>query len=459
MDKKDIRIQELERENAYLKEENKRLHALVASLLTRIEELERRLGLNSNNSSKPPSSDGLRKTSQSRSLRNSDSNKFGGQKGHQGNTLNQTDNPDVAIEYHPTNCSACGDSLEKVIETNIVKRQEIDVLIEKQIIEHKALIKICHCGKKNIGVTPKHIKAPVQFGPNIQAMSVYLTNQFISKNRIEDIFQDLFEIKISDTTLISFDESCAKKLTLFNEVVLEAIKKAAVKHVDETGMRIASKTEWVHLISTELLTHYRVDEKRGNLLKNIVGKIVHDHWKPYFTLDNVIHVLCNAHHLRELRAIIELDKETWAQNMYDLLKNASQLVGPSSEQQQNISGEYDKIIDEGLKYHEKLGQFKKNSRKKRPGHNLLIRLRDFKMETLRFLYDNVPFSNNLAERDLRMIKLKQKVSGSFRTKSGAHSYLMIRSFISTIQKQGKNILQYIRDVIDDKLDVYSLIPG
>lgn len=188
--------------------------------------------------------------------------------------------------------------------------------------------------------------------------------------------------------------------------------------------------------------------------------MVHDHWKPYFTLDEVIHVLCNAHHLRELRTLIELDKELWAQNMYDLLKNASQLVNFLPEQQQDISKQYDKIIEEGLRYHEKLGQFKIGSRKKRPGHNLLIRLRDFKTETLRFLYDDeVPFTNNVAERDLRMIKLKQKVSGSFRTKSGANSFLKTRSFISTVQKQGKNILKHILDVFNDKLDISSLVPS
>jgi transposase len=446
MDKKDLRIQELE--------------VLVSSLFKRIEELERRLGLNSGNSSKPPSSDGLRKASKARSLRDSNSNKFGGQVGHKGNTLNQTDSPNITVNHAPIACSACGDSLENVLEADVIEKQEIDILIQKQIIAHKASVKICRCGKKNTGIMPEHIKAPVQFSTNIRAMSVYLTNQFISKSRIEDIFQDLFGVTITDTTLMLFDEECAQKLTLFNDTALDAIKKAAVKHADETGMRVVGKTEWVHLISTALLTHYRLDKKRGSLLQGIIGKIVHDHWKPYFTLDEVIHVLCNAHHLRELRALIELDKEIWAQYMYDLLKDASKLVSPLPAQQQKISGQYDQIIEEGLKHHESLEPFKAGSRKKRPGHNLLIRLRDFKAETLRFLYDvEAPFTNNAAERDLRMIKLKQKVSGSFRTKSGAKAFLATRSFISTVQKQSKNILKHIRDVFNDTLDVHSLVPG
>ncbi|HLJ31960.1 MAG TPA: IS66 family transposase [Candidatus Babeliales bacterium] len=452
MDKKDLRIQELERENAELKK-------TITKLLARIEELERRLGLNSGNSSKPPSSDGLRKASKTRSLRDSNSNKFGGQVGHKGNTLNQTDNPDATINYDPIACSACGCSLENVVETGVIEKQEVDIVLKKQVTAHKASIKICSCGKKSTGIMPEHIKAPVQFSANIRAISVYLTNQFISKSRIANLFQDLFGVTITDTTLMLFDEECAQKLTLFNDVVLDAIKKAAIKYADETGMRVAGKNEWVHLISTTLLTHYRLDEKRGSLLQGIVGKIVHDHWKPYFTLDEVIHVLCNAHHLRELRALIELDKEVWAQHMYDLLKNASKLVNPLPAQQQNISEQYDQIIEEGLKYHESLGQFKAGSRKKRPGHNLLIRLRDFKTETLRFLYDDeVPFTNNAAERDLRMVKLKQKVSGSFRKRSGAKVFLAIRSFVSTIQKQGKNILEYIKDVFNDTFDISSLVP-
>ena len=456
MDKKDLRIKELERENEQLKKEVTELREQIAILQRQIEELKRRLGLNSDNSSKPPSSDGLRKTHTSRS---SNSEKFGGQVDHKGDTLKQTDNPDHTIKYDPAMCEACGNSLENIAESDVIERQEVDIIVEKQIIAHKASVKKCTCGKKNIGTMPKHIQGPVQFSPNIQAMSVYLTNHFISKNRIEDIFWDLFNISISDTTLMSFDEECAEKLIPFNEAALEAIKKATIKHLDETGLRVASETEWVHVISTALLTHYRLDEKRGSLLAGIIGKIVHDHWKPYFTLDDVIHVLCNAHHLRELKAIIEFDKESWAQDMYDLLRNASQLLNASPEKQQEISEKYDQIVASGIFYHEALEPFKPGSRKKRPGHNLLIRLRDFKTETLRFLYDaDVPFTNNLAERDIRMIKLKQKVSGSFRTKAGANTFLAIRSFISTVQKQNKNIFQHITDLFNNTFDVKSLVP-
>jgi transposase len=454
MDAKDRRIKELE---DIVAAQAKRIDELLA----RIEELERGLALYSGNSSKPPSSDGLRKKSKNRSLREFSAHKFGGQIGHKGNTLKQTDAPDITITYDVERCSSCGNSLAGTTATEIVEKQEIDVVVKKVVTAHKASVKVCCCcGKKNTAVMPEHIKAPVQYGANIRAMGVYLTNQFIAKDRISEIFQDLFQLPISDTVLMAFDEECAKKLALFNETVLEVIKKAAVKHVDETGMRIASKTQWVHVISTALLTHYRVDQKRGSILKGIVGKIVHDHWKPYFTIGDVLHALCNAHHLRELKALIEVDEESWAQDMYTLLKEASYLEAPSPEKQQEISDKYDQIVTAGFKHHNGLKPFKPNSRKRRPGHNLLIRLRDFKVETLRFLYDpTVPFTNNLAERDLRMIKLKQKVSGSFRTERGAHIFAAIRSFVSTIKKQNKNVLQYLKSVFNDQFNLHDLVPG
>jgi transposase len=451
MDAKDRRIAELERENDELKE-------TIKSLLARIEELERRLALNSNNSSKPPSSDGLRKQSKNRSLRETGNKKFGGQVGHVGDTLKQVENPDIVKEYDSTTCAACGDSLAESPVEEVIEKQEVDVVIKKQIIAHKASIRVCKCGTKNTHM-PKHMKAPVQYSANIRAIGVYLGQQFIPKDRTSDVFRDIFGVEISDTTLMKFDEECAEKLIHFNKAALEAIKKATVKYMDESGIRIMKKTEWVHVISTALLTHYRIDPKRGSLLEGIIGKIIHDHWKPYFTLEDVLHALCNAHHLRELKALIEIEKEVWAKEMFELLKNTSRLENPTAEQQQAISDQYDQIVVKGLAHHVGLGQLKPNSTKKRVGHNLLIRLRDFKTETLRFLYDSeIPFTNNLAERDIRLVKLKQKVSGGFRTHLGAEIFVAIRSLVSTVQKQGKSIFQYLIDIFNDCFDLHSLIP-
>ena len=453
MNAKDQRIQELER--IVIAQA-----AQIEMLLARIAELERRLALNSSNSSKPPSSDGLRKASKNRSLRETDNKKFGGQIGHKGDTLKPTITPDIIQEHNTEACVACGDSLQDIAVTETIVRQETDVVVQKVVTEHRALVKICRCGTKNTGTMPEQMKAPVQYSANVRALAVYLTNQFISKDRISRMFEDLFQLPISDTTLIGFDEECAEKLVIFNEKILEIIKNDIVKHLDETGMRVAGKTHWVHVISTTLLTHYRINPKRGDLLQGIINKIVHDHWKPYFTLEDVIHVLCNAHHLRELRALIELDEESWALEMYSLLKDASQLKNPSPEQQQEISSRYDQIVAAGLNYHEALGPFKLNSRKRRTGHNLALRLLNFKTEVLRFLYDSdVPFTNNQAERDLRMIKLKQKVSGCFRTFEGAQIFMAIRSFVSTVQKQNKNVFKYLSDLFNNQLDLSSLVPS
>ena len=457
MNTKDKKIQELELTVARQAKQLDAQAKQIKELLAQVDELKRRLALNSTNSSKPPSSDGLSKKNNNRSLRETDSKKFGGQFDHKGDTLNQTDAPDNTIEYTPEKCDACGDTLSGIEVDNIIERQEIDIEVKKIITAHKALVKICRCGKKNIGTMPERLKAPMQYGPDIRAMGAYLGNQFISKKRISNIFQDLFGIQISDTTLMTFDKELANKLEVFNNNAFNAIIKALIKCLDETGLRIAGKLYWVHVASTEFLTYYRIDPKRGSMLEGVTGKIVHDHLKTYFTIKNVEHVLCNAHHLRELRALIEFDKEEWARKMHDLLKKASRLIKPPPKEQEKISKKYDQIVKAGLQYHDSLGKLKENSCKKRPGHNLLIRLRDFKLETLLFLYDpNVPFTNNLAERDLRMIKLKQKVSGCFRTEKGAHDFASSRSFISTIQKQGLNVFQSISAVFNNSFDFNSL---
>lgn len=444
MDKKDLRIKELELQ--------------VKKLLEKIAELERKLNSNSTNSSKPPSSDGLRKATRTKSLRDSNSNKFGGQIGHKGNTLRQTDNPDIVKNYDPINCSACGNSLENNAIQETIERQEIDIIIKKQIIAHKATVKICNCGNSNTGNMPEHMKSPVQFSNNVKAIAVYLTNQFISKSRIEKMFFDIFGVNISDTTLMKFDTECAEKLIPFYESLALAVKNASIKHADETGIRIMGKTNWLHVLCNELLTYYRVHEKRGNMLDGITGTLVHDHWKPYFTM-KIVHALCNAHHLRELKSFIEIEKELWAKELFDLLKTASQIQESSPEQQATISKKYDTILADGLKYHKSIAPLKENSIKKRPGHNLLLRLRDFKDDVLRFLYDkDVPFTNNLAERDLRMMKLRQKVSGSFRTFNGAETFAIIRSFVSTSSKQTQNIFQALFGVFNNAFDLSSLVP-
>jgi transposase len=436
MDDKDKRISEQEKRIAELEK-------LLRQALARIEELERRLGLNSQTSSKPPSTDGLRKP-EPKSLRIS-SKPFGGQKGHKGKTLNQVEHPDQIIKIPVTNCSLCNESLCSQEQETTINRQVFDVEVKRTVTEYQAAVKVCTCGKRNVAEFPPQAAGPTQYGNSVKAFGVYLMQHFVPKDRCTQIFKDLFQIPISDTTLMSFEEQCAINFTPCYESIRVALGKSPLKHLDESGLRVKKTLHWLHVLSNSLMTFYHVDEKRGILWEGLVGLIVHDHWKSYFKVDGVTHALCNAHHLRELTACAELDKEPWAQGMIDLLLRALNYPKRNVEV---ISKQYDEIVNQGLFYHEKLLMPNHTNRKnarKRKGHNLLIRLRDYKAETLRFVTtEGVPFTNNQAEQDIRMVKVKQKVSGCFRSMDGAKEFAKIRSVISTARKQGLNLLEQLR---------------
>lgn len=452
MDKRDETIREQALIIEKLKEELKIAYS-------EIEKLKRRLGLNSSNSSKPPSSDGLQKKRTS-SGRKRNPGKFGGQRGHAGNTLPQIDNPDEVIEHSESACKNCNTSLDGVNPIKVTKRQVHDIIIKKVVKEHTSSVKICPCcNEENAGEFPEHVNAPAQYGPNVRAITVYLAQQFVPKDRLQQTMSDIFGVEISDTTLIKYDRECAENLEPFMSEVAQATKKALVKGADETGVRIDEETQWLHVLSTNSLTYYRVNSKRGDMLEDITGTVVHDHWKSYLKLSEASHAFCNAHHLRELRAVHELDLEPWAGKMTKLLLSALAIASPTKQEIQDIELQYDQIIQEGLTYHDKLGPPYHNRRKKRTGHNLLLRLQKFKNETLKFLNDpNVPFTNNLSERDLRMMKLHQKVSGCFRTPEGAQAFANIRSLVSTSRKQGLNIMQSLKSVVQQKFSVQTC-PG
>lgn len=435
MDTKDRRIKELE---AIVAAQAK----LIEELRAEIADLKRRFKLDSSNSSKPPSSDGLRKPSV-KSLREKTGKKFGGQAGHQGSTLKQVDNPDDIIEHHVDVCSSCGASLVNVAVEEEILRQEFDIELSKKIRSHRAFTKRCNCGALNSGM-PKHIVAPAQYGPEIRALGTYLSQQFLPKERTAEMFREVFGISISDTTLIQFDSECASNLVPFYDDAFATIMKSEIAHFDETSARVMGKTHWIHTSGTEQVTHYRISTKRGDIPQDFAGIAVHDHFVSYNKMANAQHAFCNAHHLRELKAIFEVDGDIWAHDMYILLKDASKIVQLSSEQLKSICDNYDAILKNAFELYEQPAI--RNLRyKRKPGHNLALRLNKCKAETLRFLYDvRVPFTNNLAERDLRMVKLKQKVSGCFRSDNGAQDFVITRSFISTIRKQHKDVYFYLK---------------
>ena len=440
MDEKDDLISKLIEENRLLRE--------------RIAELEKRLNKNSQNSSKPPSSDGFNKPpkNKNQSLREKGKLPSGGQAGHPGETLKQVAQPDKTIVYPLSHCPHCALDLSNSAIDGIMKRQVFDIPPPKiEVTEHQVELKYCGgCERTVQAPFPPEVTAPVQYGANIRSYSVYFNQaQLIPEDRLQQLFADIFKVSISTATLVSFGVGLSKDLQPFMSSVLQHIKTASRKHLDETGFRISSQTQWLHVASNDAVTYYHISPKRKSLLSKLKGIVCHDHWKPYYQLKRVKHALCNAHHIRELNALIEYEHEVWAKKMKRLLyfalkwKTYHQGCIPK-EEQKRLFILYNKIVVEGFKYHESLPDYSaKPARGRvahRTGYNLLMRLSNYRADVLRFVtVPEVPFSNNQAEQDIRMMKVKQKISGGFRTTEGAQVFVTVRSFISTMRKQGKNI--------------------
>jgi transposase len=441
--------------------------AQIKQLEARIKELEQRLNKNSSNSSKPPSSDGLGKPPRTTSLRENGKNNSGGQKSHKGETLKQIETPDIIEKHVLTTCPDCQQSLFQSPLLGVVKRQVFDIPPPKiEVIEHQAEVKYCTCCNKTVtALFPSGVRAPVQYGEVIRSWSVYYQYQhFIPEDRLQQLFSDLYGIQLATATLAGYNRIAFDALAPFEESLLALVKTAAVKNLDETGLRIAGKTQWLHVASTKSATYYHVSPKRKSLIDGLSGTVVHDHWKSYYTLFGVEHGLCNQHHLRELKAIIEYDHEPWASDMRRLLRVAlrcrhfhgSNVIPPGRLKW--LTTIYDRIIKTGLAFHTAKTPLpckgKQGRQPKRTGHNLLLRLFHYKQDVLRFLHDPaVAFTNNDAERDLRMMKCKQKVSGGFRTYQGAEQFARIRGFISTVRKRGLNVLSSIQTIFSDNIPI------
>ena len=451
-------MEEKEQQIAHLQKANEDLRQEIAILKEELQELKNRLNLNSRNSSKPPSSDGLRKRKVVHSLRSKTGKKSGGQKGHKGHTLEMKQEADEIIEHKLRNCRECGRDLNDVASKQVIRRQVFDLPKPKvQVTEHQSECKICPwCKASNKASFPESVKSPVSYGCGVKSWAIYLQHgQLIPEKRLAELFKDVFKLPISAASLASFAIELAPKLEKWMGLESKALAQAPVKHVDETGFRIAGKTSWLHSIGTEKATLYRAS-KRGDVPENLRGIVVHDHFKSYYSkIKGASHALCNAHHLRELKQLIENKKvkETWAQSMYRLLVLLSKLVKKpvALSVPDRFKKVYESVVARGLAYHQSLPQLakgKRGRRAKRKGHNLLIRLHDYKQDVLRCLEDDrVPFSNNLAERDLRMMKVKQKISGGFRSRGGAEVFCTIRSLLATARKQGFNHLSTIEHVL------------
>jgi len=292
------------------------------------------------------------------------------------------------------------------------------------------------------------------YGEGVRAYARYFNiHQFIPEERTAELLKDIFNCPISAATVANFTKGCANAFRGFTEAVRDIILKAPLKHMDETGFRVDGKLHWMHIMSTKDLTCYRIEKQRGKMQEGVTGTIVHDHLKSYYTILGVIHVLCNQHHLRELKDVGDNCKEPWGPQMARILRQACHAKNLAEAKDVRLKRSfvelfhrrYDAILAEAIAYHEGLEllpQKKKGRVKRRTGHNLALRLRDFKQDAVRFLENpDIPFTNNQGEQDGRMVKLRQKISGCFRSLQGAMDFATSRAVLSTARKQGWNIIE------------------
>lgn len=426
--------------------EYEQLLTRLSMLELRIKELEGMLNKNSHNSHKPPSSDGYKKKIQNN--REKSNRKVGGQLGHEGKTLQLVDNPDKVIEHKVKYCEHCGISLQNIPAKKYYRRQVYDLPpVKIEVTEHRVEVKQCSvCNKET--VADCDVVASVQYGERIKSMGIYLNQyQMLPFERSQELMEDLFGCSMSAKVLQQSNELCYDNLEqMVEEEIKESMICGTVMHNDETGIRCEGKTKWIHVYATGINTYYAMDDKRGkeamdriNILPLFGGNSVHDRWASYDKYDNCQHSYCNAHLLRDLKGEEENNK-SWAASMQTILLDAYALSQQEHTDHNDIAAiekRYDRIVKEAIKQEPipALELHKRGRKAKSKSLNLLECFRDKKKEVLKFLYDKtVPFDNNLAERDLRMVKLKQKISGCFRTKKGADVFCRIRSYISTVKK-------------------------
>lgn len=437
----------------------------INALEDRVEALENQQSKNSRNSSKPPSGDGFKK--QTKSLRPKSNRSSGGQEGHPGSTLEWSDEPEQVETHRVETCLGCGESLVNTAVAEWEVRQVHDLpLIQLEVTEHQCEVKCCsNCGVLNRGRFPQEAQNSVQYGAHLQGLIVYLMElQLLPSHRVCQLLAEVFGIEISEGTLYNVRSRCFEALAASEVEIHQALQGSEVVHFDETGFRVKNQLWWLHVACTDSLTFYFVHPKRGQLamdemdiLPHFAGTGVHDGFKSYAQY-GVLHGLCNAHHLRELVFIVERYQQDWANQMIALLGkmkdqvdeakgSGASALAPSAlaELEQN----YGDLLKLGFDTNppEPIAENAPKRRgrlKQSPAKNLLDRLQSQQDAVLRFLYDfEVPFDNNQAERDLRMMKLKQKISGCFRSPFGAQMFCRIRGYLSTMRKQGGNVLDAI----------------
>ncbi len=429
------------------------LKQIISKQEERIATLEGQLKQDSHNSHKPPSSDGLKRTT--KNVRPKTDRSSGAQPGHEGTTLKMVSTPHHVVKHAVTACSGCGRSLGRLQSKSYRRRQMFDVPTPRlEVTEHRCEIKECPaCGKTTTAAFPAGLTKAAQYGVNIKSIAAYLMHyQLLPSERTGAALSDLFGCCVAEGTLFRWAEELHTKLETPEQTVKEQLLQAPVLHSDETGLFCQAKLHWLHVNSTAHLTHYGVHPKRGTeamdaigILPRFGGTAIHDSWKPYFSYA-CTHSVCNAHILRELTFAHEEDHQRWAKDMKQLLLRIERSVDNARQRQQHsfsprslrrFERQYDRVLALALRHNprQRGSPHRRGRKKQTKTRNLIERLRTYRAAVLAFMYDfRVPFTNNQAERDLRMAKVKQKISGTFRSPRGADIFCRIRGYISTARK-------------------------
>ena len=441
-----------------LEAENRLLLARTQALEAENRELRARLDANSRNSHRPPSSEGLRKQP---ALPKKKSKAKGGQKGHQGKTLEMVSQADRTEECRAEVCS-CGQALSKVVMQVLERRQVFELPEPKlEVIEYQRLGCTCPaCGAAVSGRFPEGVSAPVQYGAGVKTLTTLLNVQgCLSYEKIRQLFSDLFGYELNEATILNGNERTHQALERCEQQIAQALCQAQSAHFDESGLRVEGRLHWLHSVSAERFTYLFVHDKRGkkalrseySLLPHFRGWAIHDCWSSYFTFGECRHAVCGAHLLRELLALQE-QKRKWAAAFRNYLLQLYDFTGQGRKalaagMRVWASRRYDELLALG-RVEEPPPEKKKGQRgraKGSKGYNLLQRLEKYKTAVLAFAFHAcVPFTNNQAERDLRPAKVKQKMAGCFRTLRGARIYARIQGFISTVRKHGLNVFKELR---------------
>ncbi len=440
--------------------------ARIAELEAMIVELERRVGRNPRNSSMPPSAEGLSKPPANRAERRKAKCRPGKQPGDEGHHLAQVSDPDEVLTHRPRRCRGCEGDLSEAEIVSVERRQVFEApQTRAHVTEHQLLKLRCSCGVETKAPAPSEATAPACYGPGVRALAVYLSvYQHVPYDRLAEIFADVLSMPVSVGAIKAMVAEAGGGLGLFLDVVTELLKDAPVVHFDETGGRVEGSLHWVHVASTSLYTLLLCHKRRGTVAMDDVGVIakmsgvaIHDGWKPYRAYE-VDHALCNAHHLRELADVFERFDQDWADEMITLLLDAKEAVEQAVAKGRprldattlhSMRVRYGKLVAKGWALNERPARATTGKWYQNTAVNLLNRLDTHRDDVLRFTVDfYVPFDNNQGERDIRMVKLQQKISGSWRTKTGADDFCAIRSYVSTMKKHGYDVLAGLRQLFE-----------